>query len=134
MSSLIKETNRLISKRNVRLVDVLLVNGCSSKEIKRYVKHLILRKTDVLKTLISSEKDLKKCTAFEEQNGRRYIRVGNVYFGIIVFSCLLSTKPWLRYLSICFDREIKGFYQSTLENEFDFTNIMNVSVLILAKN
>ena len=76
----------------VRLVDVLLVNGCSSKEIKRYVKDLILRKTDVLKTLISSEKDLKKCTAFEEQNGTRYIR-GNVYFGIIVFSCLLSTKP-----------------------------------------
>ena len=76
----------------VRLVDVLLVNGCSSKEIKRYVKHLILRNTEVLKTLISSEKDLKKCTAFEEQNGTRYIR-GNVYFGIIVFSCLLSTKP-----------------------------------------
>ena len=75
---------------------------------------------------------MKKCTSFEEQKSTRYIR-GNVYFGIIVFSCLSSTKPCLRFLLICFAREIKGFYQSSLGNEVDFTNIMNVSSNILAK-
>ena len=79
------------------------------------------------------EENLKKCTTFEEQKGTRYIR-GNVYFGIIVFSCLSSTKPCLRFLLICFDREIKGFYQSSLWNEVDFMDIMNVSPNILAKN
>ena len=76
---------------------------------------------------------MKKCTSFEEQKGTRYIR-GNVYFGIIVFSCLSSTKPCLRFLLICFAREIKGFYQSSLGNEVDFTDIINVSPNILAKN
>ena len=76
---------------------------------------------------------MKKCTSFEEQKGTRYIR-GNVYFGIIVFSCLSSTKPCLRFLLICFAREIKGFYQSSLGNEVDFRDIMNVSPNILAKN
>ena len=69
----------------------------SIKEINRYVKHLLLRKTEVRKTLILSEENLKKCTTFEEQKGTRYIR-GNVYFGIIVFSCLSSTKPGLRFI------------------------------------
>ena len=77
--------------------------------------------------------NLKKCASFEEQKRTRYLR-GNVYFGIIVFSCLLSTKPCLRFLLICFDQEIKGFYQSSLGNEVDFTDIMNVSPNILAKN
>ena len=76
---------------------------------------------------------MKKCTSFEEQKGARYIW-GNVYFGIIVFSCLSSTKPCLRFLLICFAWEIKGFYQSSLGNEVDFRDIMNVSPNILAKN
>ena len=76
---------------------------------------------------------MKRCTSFEEQRGTRYIRE-NVYFGIIVFSCLSSTKPCLRFLLICFAREIKGFYQSSLGNEVDFRDIMNVSPNILAKN
>ena len=77
--------------------------------------------------------NLKKCTTFEEQKGTRYI-CRNVYFGIIVFSCLSSTKPSLRFLLICVDLEIKGFYQSSLRNEIDFTDTMNVSTNILAKN
>ena len=76
---------------------------------------------------------MKKCNTFEKQKGTRYIR-RNVYFGIIVFSCLSSTKSCLRFLLICFDREIKGFYQSSLGNEVDVTDIMNVSPNILAKN
>ena len=76
---------------------------------------------------------MKKCTSFEEQIGTRYIRE-NVYFGIIIFSYLSSTKPCLRFLLNCFVREIKGFYQSSLGNEVDFRVIMNVSPNTLAKN
>ena len=79
------------------------------------------------------KENLKKCTSFEEEKGTRYIR-GNVYFGIIIFGCLSSTKSCLRFLLICFNREIKGFYQSPFGNEVDFMNIMNVFPNILAKN
>ena len=84
------------------------------------------------KLRFSPEENLKKCTSFEEQKCTRYIR-GNVYFDIIVFRCLSSTKQCLRFLLICFAREIKGFYQSSLGNEIDFTD-MNVSPNILTKN
>ena len=73
---------------------------------------------------------MKESTSFEEQKGTRYIRE-NVYFGIIVFSCLSSTKPCLRFLLNCFVREIKAFYQSSLGNEVDFRD---VSPNIFAKN
>ena len=63
----------------------------------------------------------------------RYIRE-NVYFGIIVFSSLSSTKPFLGFLLNCFVREIKGFYQSSLGNKVDFMDIMNASPNVLAKN
>ena len=76
---------------------------------------------------------MKKCTSFEEQKGSRYIR-GNVYFDIIVFSYLSSARPCLRFLLIFFAGVIKGFYQSFLGNEVDFTDIMNVFPNILAKN
>ena len=75
---------------------------------------------------------MKKSTSFEEQKRTRYIR-GNVYFGIVDFSCLSSTKPCLRFLLIYFSRKIKGFYQSSLGNEVDFRNIMNVSPNICQK-
>ena len=76
---------------------------------------------------------MKKCTSFEEQKGTRYIQ-GNVYLDVIVFSCLSSTKLCLRFLLICLAQEIKGFYQSSLRNDVDFRNIMNISSNILAKN
>ena len=76
---------------------------------------------------------MKKCASFEEQKGTRYIR-GNVYFGIIISSWLSSTKLCLSFLFICFAREIKGSYHSSFGNEVDFTNIMNISSNILAKN
>ena len=95
------------------------------------LKHLRLRKTDVLKTC--RKENLKKCNSFEKQKGTRYIRE-NVYFGIIVFSCFSSTKIFLRFLLNCFVREIQVFYQSSLGYEVDFRDIMNVSPNILAKN
>ena len=55
------------------------------------------------------KENLMKCTSFEEQKGTKFIW-GTIYFGIIIFSCLLSTKPCLIFLLICFAREIKGLY------------------------
>ena len=72
-------------------------------------------------------------TNVDKQKGTSCIW-GNVYFGIIVFSCLLSTKPCLRFLLICFAREIKGFYQSSFGTEVKFRDIMNISPNILARN
>ena len=75
---------------------------------------------------------MKKCASFEEQKGTRYIR-RNVYFGIIVLSCLSPTKSCLRFLLICFAREMKGFCQSSLKNEVGFRDMINVSSNILGK-
>ena len=60
--------------------------------------------------------------------------MGNINFGIIVFSSLSSIKLCLRFLLICFSREIKSFYQSSLGNKVGFRDTMNVSQNILAKN
>ena len=73
------------------------------------------------------------CSSFEEQKGTKYIR-RSVYFGIIIFSFLSSAKVFFRFLLICFTREIKHFYQSSIENKVDFTNIMNFYPNTLAKN
>ena len=48
----------------------------SIKEINRYAKHFLLRKTDVLKTSILSERK------FEQQKGATYIW-GNVHFSLL---------------------------------------------------
>ena len=85
-----------------------------------------------LKTCFSWKENLKKCTAFEEQKGTEYIR-GNLYFDIILFRSLSSTKPCLRFLLIRFTWEIKGFYHSSWENEVDFKEIMYVSPKISAQ-
>ena len=61
-------------------------------------------------------------------------KANGFYFDIIVSSCLLSTKQCLRFLLICFAREIKAFYQNSLGNQVDSKNIINVSPNILAKN
>ena len=76
---------------------------------------------------------MKKCTSFEEKKVTRYIRK-NLYFCIIIFSCLSSTRLCLRFPFNCFVRKIKGFYQSSLGNKVDFRDIMNVSPNILDIN
>ena len=107
------------------LMDVLLSKGMSNI--------YYWQKLTFSKPRFSGKENLKKCTSFEEQKGTSYIR-GNVYFGILVYNCLSSTKLFLRFLLTCFSQEIKGFYQSFLGSEVDFTDIMNVSPYILAKN
>ena len=97
--------------------------------MERNVKHLLLTRTTFSKPQFSREENLKKCTNFQEQKGTRYNR-GNVYIDTILFSCLLSTKPCLRFLFKCFVQVGKGFCQCSFGNEVDF----NVSLDILAKN
>ena len=58
---------------------------------------------------------------------------GNIYFDIIVFSCLSFPKSCLEFLLISFAREIKGFYQISWGNEIDFTNMMYISPKISAQ-
>ena len=113
--SSIKETNWLINKgMRALLFDVFI--------------HLLLRKTDVLKICPKSKFIGKKIW----RNALALKR--HDLFGIITFSCLSSTRSCFRFLLSCFVREIKGFYQSSLGNEVDFKDIMNVSPNIFAKN
>ena len=107
-----------------------------SNEINRLIFHWgKLTFSKLAEKQISRNGNLKKCPSFEEQKvlRTRYNR-GNVYFGIIVFSCVWSTKLCPRFLLIYFAQEIKGFYQSSLENQVDSRDIMNVSPNILAKH
>ena len=55
-----------------------------------------MRFQNLPKNYISRKENLKKCTIFEEQKRTRYIQ-RNICFGIIVFSCLSSTKLCLRF-------------------------------------
>ena len=76
---------------------------------------------------------MKKYISFEGQKGTGYVGE-NIHFRIYVFSSVLFTKQCLRFLLICFVREIKGFCHSSLGNEVDFGDILNVPPYILAKN
>ena len=90
-----------------------------------------MKKTDILKTCRFLGEKIWRI--FEEQKGTRYIQE-NLYLSSIFFSCLSSTKPCLRFLVNCFVREIKGFHQSSLGNEADFSDTMNASPNVLGKN
>ena len=54
--------------------------------------------------------------ALKSKKIKRLIQ-GNIYFGIIVFGRLSFKKPCLRFPSICFVQEIKGFYWFHWQNE-----------------
>ena len=130
-----KETGKAMC---VLLFDIFSGCSCSIKEINRLIwkgmsNIYYWEKLTFSKLLFSRNQNLKKCTNFEGQKCTRYIR-GNVYISIIVFSCLSSTKPCLTFLLNFFARKIKGFYKSSIGNEVDFRNIMNVSLNILAQN
>ena len=130
-----KETSKAMC---VLLFDIFRGCSCSIKEINRLIwkgmsNIYYWEKLTFSKLLFSRNQNLKKYTNFEGQKCTRYIR-GNVYIGIIVFSCLSSTKLCLTFLLNFFARKIKGFCKSSIGNEVDFRNIMNVSLNILAQN
>ena len=103
--------------RSIKEINRLKVRACQTFTIEESWRS---------QNYFSLKENFKKSTSFEEQKGARYIRE-NVSFGIITFNCLSSTKACLRFLLTCFAWEIKSFYQSSLRNEVDFTDMKNVS-------
>ena len=76
-----------------------------------------------------SERKLKKQASFEEQKG-----IFGKTFILVLSSAVFRLQNCLRFLLSCFVQEIKGIYLSSLGNEVDFRDILNVSPNILAKN
>ena len=95
-----------------------------------------MAKNDVLKTCPESKLLGKKLwrNTLALKSKKIHGIFGETFIFIIVFSCPSSKKPCLRFLFVCSAREIKGFYQSSVGNEVDFRDIMNVSPNIFAKN
>ena len=91
---------------SVRFCDNSLLVLKKSFQVFSFASKLTFSK--LVRKVNSQKENLKKCTSFEEQKGTRYIRE-NVYFGVIIFSSLSSTKQCLIFLLNCFVREIKGF-------------------------
>ena len=117
----------------------LMDSSASIKEIKRLIRKRMSNiyyweELTFSKLSFSRKENLKKVTNFENQKGTRYIRQ-NVYIDIIVFSCYSSTKLFFRFLLNCFVREInKKLPENFQQKGWVFTDIMNVSLNILAKN
>ena len=93
-------------------------------------KHLLLRKTDVLKTFLG-EKIGSHALALKSKKVQGIF--GKTYLLALLSSIVFRLKNVSQIYFRLF-REIKGFYQSSLGNEVDFRDIMNVSPNILAKN
>ena len=95
-----------------------------------------MRKTDVLKTCWESKFLGKKIwrNALPLKNKKVKGIFGEKFIlGLSSAVFLLQNCVSLIFILFCFGREIKGFYQSSLENEVDFRDIMNVSPNILDK-
>ena len=95
----------------------------SIEEINRFISKgmpniYYQEKLTFSKLRFSRKENLKKCTSFEEQKGTRYIR-GNVYFGIIIFSCFVyKIVSQISFNLFCSgDKSIKA-YLSLLRQRF----------------
>ena len=96
-----------------------------------------MRKTDVLKTCRKSKFLGKKIwrNALALKSKKVQGIFGETFILALLSSAFINLQNHVSdFLLICFSQEIKGFYQSSLGNEFDFRDIMNVSPNILAKN
>ena len=82
------------------LIPIIKHNGRETFNFSIEIFTFHLSSSAKLKTLFSRKENLRECTSFEEQKGTRHIW-GNVYFDIIVFSNLFSTKPYFELLLIC---------------------------------
>ena len=83
------------------------------------------------KLCFSQKENLKKCTSFEEQKRIRYIW-GIVYFGIIILSCLSSTKPCIRFLLTCFSQFFR-WKSNNYNNIVIFLSLKNSCTFLLVK-
>ena len=105
----------------------------SIKEVNRLI-HEGMSRIYYWKKLTISQLQFFSDRKFEEMKKSLKSKKVLGIFSEIFFSCLSSIKPCLRFHLICFPREIKLFYQSSLRNEFEFRDIMNNSPNILTKN
>ena len=77
---------------------------------------------------------MKKCASFEEQKIVYKLYSGKRLFWHYCQQLPFVYKAFLIFLLICFNRVARGFYQSSVRNDVDFRDIMNVSQNILVKN
>ena len=88
-----------------------------------------MRKIDVLKTCRKIKYLGKKI--WRNTRALKSKKVQGIFAETFILALLSSA--FFR-LQICFARKIKSFYQNPLGNEVDFSDIMNVSLNISAKN
>ena len=95
-----------------------------------------MRKTDVLKTYRKSKflgnKTWRNVLALKSKKIEGIL--GETFILALLSSAVFLLQNGVRFFQISFVREIKGFYQIFLGNEVDFSDIINVSPNILAKN
>ena len=120
------------------------------KQINRYVKHLLLRKTDFLKKNFIERKIWRKHYLWRAKRHKLYsgkhlfwhyrLQLSFVYKTVSQISFNLLWSEDRRLLSEFSrkwgwsHRHNESFYQSSLGNEADLTDIMKVSPNVLAKN
>ena len=92
-------------------------------------KHLLLTKLTFSKLVGKVNFSERKSLALKSKKVQA--RFGKTFILALLSS---STRLCLRFLLNCFVREIKGFYESSLGNEVDFRDVIDVSPNILAKN
>ena len=95
-----------------------------------------MRKTDVLKTCRKTKflgKTIwRNALALKSRKVQGIFRETSIL--VLLSSAVFRLQNCLKFLLICFAREIKSFYRSSLGNEVDFRDIMNLSPNVLAKN
>ena len=94
-----------------------------------------MRKTNVLKTCQKSKFLRKKVS--KNALALKSKKVQGIFeemFILALSSAAFHLQNHVSYFLICFAREIKSFYLSSLGNEVDFRDIMNNSLNVSAKN
>ena len=104
--------------------------------MERIVKHLLLRKTVVLNFQFSPKDNLRKRpNALTLKSKKIKGTFGGTFILALSSSAVFGLQNCVSdFFCIVLFEGIKGFYQSSLGNEVDFRDIMNVSPNILAKN
>ena len=99
-------------------------------------KHLILRKPDVLKTCRKSKflrkENWRNALALKKKKAQG--KFGKTFMLRLLSKLFFVQKTCLIFLLNYFVSKIKGFYQSSLGNEIEFREIMNVSQISWLKN
>ena len=95
-------------------------------------------KLNVLRTFVRKTSFPEKKICTRNAQAMKSKKVSGIFWETFIMALLSSAvfclQSRVRFVLICFNPEIKGFYQSFLGNETDFRDIMNLFTNILAKN